>query len=282
MRPVEQAASGESGRTIVITGGSDGIGAAAARGLHGRGHRVVIVGRSPEKTRALAHELGVECHVADFARLDDVRALAETLAREHPRIDVLANNAGGIMGATRTLTGDGFERTFQVNHLAPFLLTNLLLSRLSHATVIQTSSVAARRFSRFDIDDLQGEHRWDAASAYGNAKLANVLFTRELDRRFGPGLAAVAFHPGVVATSFAAGAGGAWEVLYHNPVARLLFTSPEKGGSRLAWLAEGEPGVTWRRGGYYERNRPARTHRLADDPGLARELWERSAAMVGL
>jgi NAD(P)-dependent dehydrogenase (short-subunit alcohol dehydrogenase family) len=269
-------------RTIVITGASDGIGAAAARALHARGHRVIIVGRSPEKTRALAQELGVASHVADFARLDEVRALADALGRDLPRIDVLANNAGGIMGAARTLTADGFERTLQVNHLAPFLLTNLLLPRLSHATVIQTSSVAARRFSRFDIDDLQGERRWDPASAYGNAKLANVLFTRELDRRFGPALSAVAFHPGVVATGFAAGAGGPWELLYHNPLARRLFTTPEKGGSRVVWLAEGEPGVTWHRGGYYERNRPARTHRLADDPRLARELWDRSAAMVGL
>lgn len=272
----------ETPRTVVITGGSDGIGAAAARRLHDDGNRVVLVGRNRQKTLALAGELGVPSYIADFVELDQVRDLAVALDRDIEHIDVLANNAGGIMGAERTLTVDGFERTFQVNHLAPFLLTNLLLPRLRGSIVIQTASVAARRFARFVIDDLQGEGRWDAASAYGNAKLANILFTRELDRRFGPDLSAVSFHPGVVATSFAAGAGGAWEFLYHNPIAQRLLTSTEKGGSRLVWLAEGTPGATWERGGYYERNRPARTHALADDPAVARELWERSAALVGV
>ena len=127
-------------RTVVITGASDGIGAAAARRLHADGHRVVVVGRSPE-TRAVAAELGVQHHVADFARLDDVRALAADLASLE-RIDVLANNAGGIFG-DRTLTADGFEKTLQVNHLAPFLLTALLLDTLlaSGAAVVNLSLI---------------------------------------------------------------------------------------------------------------------------------------------
>ncbi|MCL2464932.1 MAG: SDR family NAD(P)-dependent oxidoreductase, partial [Micrococcales bacterium] len=112
-------------KTIVITGASDGIGAAAARALAARGHEVVVVGRDPGKTNAVADEISAERHVVDYARLDDVRALAAALADAHPRIDVLANNAGGINGKRR-LTADGNERTFQINYLAPFLLTNLL------------------------------------------------------------------------------------------------------------------------------------------------------------
>ncbi|MFT4282663.1 SDR family NAD(P)-dependent oxidoreductase [Microbacterium sp.] len=273
--------SGDS-RTIVLTGASDGIGAAAARQLSAHGHRVIVVGRHPEKTRALATEIGARFFLADYGELDQVHRLADDLAQEATTIDVLANNAGGVMPSPRAVTVDGFERTFQVNHLAPFLLTHLLMPCLSRAAVIQTASVAARRFARFDIDDLQGERRWNPGTAYGDAKLANILFTRELDRRFGPALSAVAFHPGVVATSFAAGAGGPWEFLYHNPLARRVLTSTETGGARLTWLAEGEPGVRWRRGGYYERNRLAHTNPLADDAGLAGELWRRSAALLGL
>ena len=133
-------------RTILLTGASDGIGAAAARRLVAAGHRVVLVGRSPSKTRALATDLGTPFHVADFAELAQVRALAEAVRAEHPRIDVLANNAGGIWGR-RMLTTDGYEMTFQVNQLAPFLLTHLLLPTLidSSAAVVQTASRVTRR-----------------------------------------------------------------------------------------------------------------------------------------
>lgn len=271
-------------RTIVITGASDGIGAASARQLYDAGERVVVVGRDPDKTRRVAEPLGAPWHIADYADLGQVRGLAETLLAEYPRIDVLANNAGGIFGERRE-TADGFELTFQVNHLAGFLLTNLLLPRLqeSAASVIQTSSVAAQRFSRFDIDDLQGRRRYSASRAYGNGKLANILFTKELHRRFADtGVNAVAFHPGAVATSFASASRGPWRFLYSNPVSRRLLVPVEGGGARLTWLALGKPGVDWQPGGYYANNRPARTSRLADDPGLAKMLWERSAEMVGL
>src|SRR5512133_564318 len=171
-------------RTIVITGASDGIGAAAARALGIAGDRVVIVGRSPQKTEAIAAELGVDHFVADFSRLDEVRTLASDLLKRYPRIDVLANNAGGIMG-DRELTVDGHEKTMQVNHLAPFLLTTLLMDRLlaSRAAVINTSS-AANRFGRINLDDLDNERKYSANKAYGDAKLANILFTRELHRRY--------------------------------------------------------------------------------------------------
>lgn len=271
-------------RTIVITGASDGIGAAAARQLDAAGEQVVIVGRDPEKTRAVAGSIGADAHVADFADLSQVRALAETLRERYPRIDVLANNAGGIFG-DRKVTADGFELTFQVDHLAPFLLTHLLMDRLveSRASVIQTSSAAAQRFSRFDIDDLQGEKDYSASRAYGNAKLANVLFTKELQRRFGDqGLSAVAFHPGVIASSFASSSNGLWRWMYTNPLFSRFLTGTDVGGGRLAWLALGTPGLDWMPGEYYAKNKVACTSPLADDAVLARELWERSAVMVGV
>jgi len=270
-------------RTIVITGASDGIGAASAKQLHDLGEEVVVVGRSPEKTARVARSLGVDSFVADFSDLSQVRELAASLLERYPRIDVLANNAGGVFGE-RTLTGDGFELTFQVNHLAPFLLTTLLLDRLvaSRASVIQTSSAAAR-FPGFDVDDLQSARRYSSTSAYGHAKLANVLFTKELHRRYGDqGLSAVAFHPGVIASSFGSTSNGPWKWLYGGPLAQRLMTSTSVGGARLTWLALGKPGVDWEPGGFYANNKAARTARLADDPAVAKSLWERSAAMVGL
>ncbi|MCH6229988.1 SDR family NAD(P)-dependent oxidoreductase [Microbacterium sp. CFH 31415] len=271
-------------RTIVITGASDGIGAAAARQLHEAGERVVVVGRNPGKTQRIADELGVEHHVADFADLGQVRALAAALLETCPRIDVLANNAGGIF-AERTTTVDGFEQTFQVNHLAGFLLTNLLLERLveSDASVIQTSSEASRTMARFDIDDLQAARRYSAGAAYGNGKLENVLFTKELHRRYGEaGVNAVVFHPGVIGSGFGGTARGAVRWFYTSRLTRPLLDSNDVGGSRLTWLALGKPGVDWQPGAYYVRNRVSRTNRLADDPALAKRLWDESAEMVGL
>lgn len=271
-----------SGRTIVVTGASDGIGAAAVRQLAARGERVVLVGRSQAKTAAVADPLGAPYHLADFADLSQVRALADELAATYPRIDVLANNAGGLFGA-RSTTVNGFETTFQVNHLAPFLLTTSLLPTLlsSGAAVIATSSVAAARFGHLDLDDLGNERRWSGRKAYGDAKLANVLFTAELQRRYGPsGLSAVAFHPGVVATNFAATGGRLWRWAYHSVLTRFVTVGPDEGAARLVFLATGTPGVTWRGGAYYEKDQVARTHPQADDAELARGLWEASAELV--
>ena len=269
-------------QTVVVTGASDGIGAAAARQLVQRGYRVVVVGRSPEKTAAVASDTGSPFHVADFADLAQVRALAGELLAAYPRINVLANNAGGIFG--QETTGDGFDRTFQVNHLAPFLLTQLLLDRLvgSGARVIQTSSIGHRIFGRIDLDDLDNARRWDANKAYGDAKLANVLFTKELHRRYNDrGIAAAAFHPGGIATNFAHDTSSAMRLVYRTPLRRLLG-SADKGGRRLVWLVEGAPGTTWRSGEYYERDRPGRVNPQVHDAELARGLWERSEAMLGL
>ncbi|MBO0895661.1 SDR family NAD(P)-dependent oxidoreductase [Arthrobacter sunyaminii] len=271
-------------RTIVITGASDGIGAAAARSLHSLGNRVVVVGRSPEKTAAVARDLGgADYYLADFARLDDVRALAATLLERYPRIDVLANNAGGIMGR-REETGDGHEKTLQVNHLAPFLLTNLLLDRLteSQATVINTSSAANSIFARFDINDLESRRNYTPNRAYGNAKLANILFTRELDDRYrARGISTAAFHPGAVATSFAAESTTMMRLVYRTVLNRFLI-SPEQGAETLVWLATADPGQDWQPGKYYYKCKISTANKDAYDAALSARLWAESARMVGL
>jgi NAD(P)-dependent dehydrogenase (short-subunit alcohol dehydrogenase family) len=271
-------------RTIVITGASDGIGAAAARRLANGGDRLVLVGRSEAKTVAVARSLDASYLLADFTRLDEVRALAERLRAAHQRIDVLANNAGGIMGE-REITRDGFEKTLQVNHLAPFLLTNLLMDVLAAggARVLNTSSVGARYFGHIELDDLDNHRRYSPSKAYGDSKLANILFTKELHRLYHTqGISTAAFHPGNVATNFAAESTSPMRFLYHTPLKRLVLTSPEKGAENLVWLVNGTPGTDWVSGEYYEKKKVAKTNPQAGDATLARELWKRSADMLGL
>ncbi|AKT50965.1 SDR family NAD(P)-dependent oxidoreductase [Arsenicicoccus sp. oral taxon 190] len=270
-------------RTIVITGASDGIGAAAARQLRERGHQVVVVGRSATKTAEVARELGAPHHVADFGDLAQVRALADELLAAYPRIDVLANNAGGVFA--QETTADGFDKTLQVNHLAPFLLTHLLMGRLveSGASVVQTSSIA-HRMGRLDLDDLDNARSWSPNKAYGDSKLANILFTRELDRRHADqGVRAVCFHPGGIRTNFANDTTSIMRFVYHTPLRRLILEDVDKGGARLTWLADGTAGSTWEPGGYYEKNRlVTKVNPQADDAGLAQALWERSEALLML
>ncbi|GAB3448868.1 SDR family oxidoreductase [Streptomonospora sediminis] len=273
-------------KTIVITGASDGIGAAAARRLHRDGHRVVIVGRSPQKTRAVAGELGADHYLADFTRLDEVRKLAAELNSAYPRIDVLANNAGGVFG-NPAKTADGFEMTFQINHLAPFLLTRLLMDTLTAngASVIQTSSVGARMADTLDTDDLDHDRNFDPVRVYNAGKLENVLFTKELHRRYrSQGLSAAAFHPGNVASSFGTQSESRlMKFITTNPISRAtILTTPEKGADQLVWLAEGRPGTDWTSGAYYEKRKPAkRENPQVHDADLARRLWDRSEELLG-
>lgn len=273
-------------KVIVITGSSGGIGAAAARRLHQDGHRVVVVGRSPRKTRAVAREIGADHFVADFTRLDEVRGLAAELDAAYPRIDVLANNAGGIF-SDGAKTVDGLEKTFQINHLAPFLLTGLLMDKLtaSDGTVIQTSSIGSRMAGKLDLEDLDNERDFDALGAYNAAKLENILFTKELHRRYHDrGISAAAFHPGNIATSFGSETDSRIiKFIATNPIARsILLTTPDKGADQLVWLAETRPGVDWRSGDYHEKRKPAkRINPQALDAGLARELWDRSERLIG-
>ncbi len=251
--------------TIIITGASDGIGAAAAKRLAARGHRVVVVGRSTAKMEALAWELGTGFYIADFTKLREVYTLAERLLANYPRIDVLANNAGGVSGSKRRVTPDGHELTFQVNYLAGFQLTRLLLNRLidSRATVINTSSIGNSAMGHLDIDDLENEKKYSPFKAYGDSKLAQILFTRELYRRYGQfGLAAAAFHPGNTTSKY------------------LWLESVEMGAGTLAWLAEGRPGADFPPGEYFYRRKVAKPNKQAFDADLARELWDRSEKML--
>jgi NAD(P)-dependent dehydrogenase (short-subunit alcohol dehydrogenase family) len=271
------------GRTIVITGASDGIGAAASRALAAAGERVVVTGRDAGKTSRLAAELGAPAFTADFADLTQVRQLAADLRAACPRIDVLVNNAGAIMpGFERT--ADGREKTFQVNHLAPFLLTGLLTDvlRASSATVITTASDAAS-LGYLDLDDLDNARAFDTKKAYATSKLENILFTRELHRRYGDrGIHAVAFHPGNVASHFASDTTSNWRFVYNTPLRHVALTSPEKGTRALLWLVNGTPGATWAPGLFYAKNKPRTPSLQAADDALAAALWNRSAELTGL
>jgi len=277
-------ANADKRRVVVVTGGSDGIGAAAARMLADRGDEVVVVGRSPDKTRAVAAATGAEGHVADFTRLDEVRELARELRARHTSVDVLLNNAGLIAGPRRTLTADGHELTFQVNHLAGFLLTTLLREPLAAARgrVITTSSRAgAARDARVAPGDLDMAEGYDGLRAYKASKLANVLFTRELARRWGPlGVSAAAAHPGMVRSQWGRTGPAAVRFVVASPI-RFAMRSPERGADTLVWLATSDPGRDWVSGGYFADRKPA-ANRGADDPELAAELWDRSAQMCGL
>ena len=275
------------GKVIVITGSSDGVGAAAARILAQAGHQIVLVGRSPEKTSRIAAELSADAHIADFADLGAVRALAAALLARYPRIDVLANNAGGVCAAkVRQVTVDGHERTFQVNYLAPFLLTNLLLDRLieSKASVISTSSVGHRmgRIDLGDLGDLDSENHYRGVNAYNNAKLAQVLFTGELDRRYrSRGLASAAFNPGIIASNFAQQPGDANGWIAQSPIVRrLIGASPETGADTLVYLAQGTAGTDFPSGGYFVKRKAARANKQAHDAQLGARLWDRSVSMI--
>jgi NAD(P)-dependent dehydrogenase (short-subunit alcohol dehydrogenase family) len=270
-----------SDRVVVVTGASDGIGAAAARILKARGDQVVIVGRSKEKTQRVASDLDAPFYLADFSNFDEVRNLAHRLQNDLERIDVLANNAGGVMGG-RLLTIDGFELTIQVNHLAPFLLTHLLMDTLiaSQATVIATSSLANRRAGPLDPDDLTLANGYSAQDAYCKAKLMNILFCQELNRRFhAQGLSAASFQPGVVRTNFSSEFGGSFAVFYKSFL-KYLLRSPEKGAETLTWLATTTPDHDWQPGEYYKDKKICRASRQTHDPLLAEQLWDASLSAV--
>jgi NAD(P)-dependent dehydrogenase (short-subunit alcohol dehydrogenase family) len=270
-------------KTIVITGASDGIGAAAARRLTERGDRVVVVGRSEAKTKSLAAELGCDHFVADYGDLSQVRALAKCLLEQYPRIDVLANNAGG-MHTTQEMTVDGYDKTLQVNHLAPFLLTTLLLDRLveSGAAVLNTTSVSHKFVRKATVDDICNTQLLRPSKAYAMSKLGVVLFSTELHRRYHEaGIAVVPLHPGSVNSNFGPSSGSKFLTFSKYTGLSLLTPSAERGSDPLVWLASTESGVDWQSGTYFSKLRPAKPNRLAHDAALARELWDRSLQLVG-
>lgn len=276
-------------RTFVVTGGSDGIGLECASQLAAAepGCRLVLVGRNPQRTASAVARLReespdtqVDAELCDFADLSAVRRLATDLLASCDRIDVLVNNAGTVF-ARRTLTADGVEATFAVNHLAGFLLTELLLERLRESApsrVVFTSSDGHYR-GDLDLDDLGFERGYSIMKAYSRSKLANVLTTRALARRLdGTGVTVTALHPGAIATNIWSGA--PW---FAKPVLAVLkrrMESPAVGGSRLAYLAA-SPDVEGQTGGYYQRNRVTDPSALAQDDALGERLYEVSARLVG-
>jgi NAD(P)-dependent dehydrogenase (short-subunit alcohol dehydrogenase family) len=270
-------------KVIVITGASDGIGEQAARKLHLMGATVVIVGRSENKTKTIASELNSKYYLADFAILEEVRDLAAKLKKDYPRIDVLVNNAGGIFGK-RELTVDGHEKTMQVNYLAPFLLTNLLMDILisSQASVINTSSIGNKILSKFNIDDIELMKNYNPRVAYGNAKLENILFTKELNKRFhSKGVSTAAFHPGNVATNFANNTTDLLKYVYHTPLRKLFLISAEKGADTLVWLASTSPDKDWVSGEYYYRRKIS--NKVSPDAlneSYAKKLWNQSEEFI--
>jgi retinol dehydrogenase 12 len=220
---------------VVLTGATRGIGRAAAIELARRGAEVALVGREPERVKAVANEAKaagggapVHEHVADLMLMSNVRALAEEVRARYHHIDVLANNAGALF-ASRKQTSEGFEQTFALNHLAPFLLTNLLRDQLAGGRVVTTAS-DAHESGRLDLDDLQSEKSYAAMRVYGTSKLCNILFTRELARR-APELHANCFHPGTVRTGFGKNDNGIWKLL--TTLGGPFFRSPERGARSL-------------------------------------------------
>jgi NAD(P)-dependent dehydrogenase (short-subunit alcohol dehydrogenase family) len=273
-----------AGRTVLVTGASDGIGAEAARVLASRGATVLVTGRSADKLRPVAEAVGTEPLVADFSRLDDVRRLAAQVGERVETLDVLMNNAGGTFAPSRT-TADGHEPNFQVNHLAPFLLTHLLRPRLAAAgssLVVNTSSIA-NLVGRIVLDDLDHERRRvHEFRAYGTGKLMNIAFTRGIARRWAEdGIVSVAVHPGPVGSSFGR---DSWVVglLYRSPLKRFATISVPDGAAPLVALAEGGPDPQVN-GRYFSRfTRDGRENPQAHDPAVIDGLWERSSALVGL
>jgi NAD(P)-dependent dehydrogenase (short-subunit alcohol dehydrogenase family) len=268
---------------VVLTGATRGIGRAAAIALAGQRAELALVGREPDRVREVAEEAAaagsggaVHQHVADLTSMSEVRRLAEELRQSHDHIDVLANNAGALF-ASRQLTSEGLERTFALNHLAPFLLTHLLRDRLGGGRVVTTAS-DAHQAGRLDLDDLQSERSYSAMRVYGTSKLCNILFTRELATR-APELHANCFHPGTVRTGFGKNENGIWKVL--TTIAGPFFRSPERGARSLVCLATSEEAAPLS-GEYVQDEKVQAPSAQAQDETLARGLWERSAELVGL
>ena len=267
---------------VVLTGATRGIGRAAAIELARRGAEVVLVGREPERVTATVEaataaggDAPVHGHVADLALMSNVRTLAGEIRRRYEHVDVLANNAGALF-ASRRETPEGLEQTFALNHLAPFLLTNLLRERLAGGRVVTTAS-DAHKSGRLDLDDLQSERSY-SPRVYGTSKLCNVLFTRELARR-APELHANCFHPGVVRTGFAKNENGIWKLV--ATLGAPFLRSPERGARSLVWLALSDDAAALT-GQYIVDEQIVAPSAQALDGTLARNLWEQSARLVGL
>jgi NAD(P)-dependent dehydrogenase (short-subunit alcohol dehydrogenase family) len=278
----------EPERVAMVTGASAGIGFYTALGLVRAGFRVIIAGRDrarlEQARRTVVERAGstlVETAVADFASLAAVRRLAESVLAAHGRLDLLVNNAG-LMTPRFQLSEDGYELTIAVNHLAPFLLTNLLLDRLRASAPARIVTVAsqAHRGARIDPAALAGREDWSPLKAYGRSKLCNILFTRALARRLnGSSVVASCLHPGVIATAIGDRAGSVaglgWRLL------KPFLTTPENGAATSLFLATVADPAPFD-GAYVIGHRVARPDRSALDDGLGERLWRESVRLVGL
>jgi NAD(P)-dependent dehydrogenase (short-subunit alcohol dehydrogenase family) len=269
---MEQVHSGPmAGRTVLVTGGTGGIGRATALGLATMGAHLAITGRDQERTEGAAREIRaagggqVDVFVADLSSQSEVRRLAEEVPQSLSRIDVLVNNVGGYWN-TRHVTADGLEHTFALNHLAPFLITNLLLDRLKQSAPARVVTVSsnAQAMGRIDFDDLHGERSYSGAPAYDQSKLANVLFTYELARRLpATSVTANALHPGVVSTSFGAEDPGRVQRLL-VPFIRPFMKAPAQGAATSIHVASA-PGLELVTGRYCANSKPKRSSKRSYD-----------------
>ncbi len=276
------------GRVVLITGGTSGIGKAAATALANMGAEVVITGRNKEKGEDVVEEIRRESGndkvsflSADLAVQAEVRRLAEEFKASHDRLDVLVNNAG-LIQSERTETPDGIETTLAINHLAPFLLTNLLLDLLKRSAPSRIITVAsdAERFGKMDLDDLQSEKRYGAFRVYGKTKLANVMFTYELAERLeGTGVTANCLHPGSVNTGFGGNDRGFTTLLFR--AFKPFMRSPEQGADTIVYLAA-SPDIEGMNGRYLSDRKVTSSSKESYDEELRKKLWEASEELTGL
>ena len=275
------------GKVALVTGGTSGIGKATAMALAAMGADVVVVGRDRGRGERAAEEIRaqtggrVDLALADLSSQAGVRSLAGEFKRRYDRLDVLVNNAG-LVQSTRTETPDGLESTFAINHLAPFLLTNLLLDTLKESAPsrVVTVSSEAERWGNIDFDDLQSKKRYRGFPVYGMTKLANIMFTYELAERLeGTGVTATCMHPGAVNTRFGTNNSGPMTILFR--AFKPFMRTPEQGADTVIWLAS-SPDVEGVTGRYYSDRKPLEPKKIANDPAARRRLWEESERLTGL
>ena len=279
---------GMGGKTVLITGGTSGIGKAMAVAMTAMGANVVVVGRNPargkaavEEIKARSHSESVELMLADLSVQSEVRRLAEEFLERYDRLDVLANNAG-LVQSKRTETPDGIETTLAINHLAPFLLTNLLIERLEQSAPsrVITVSSEAQRWGNVDFEDMQSRSKYRGFPVYGMTKLANIMFTYELAERLsGTGVTANCLHPGSVGTNFGQNNRGPMALFFRT--FKPFMRSPEQGADTLIWLAS-SPEVEGISGMYFSDRKEIEAKKVTCNHAARRRLWEISEDLTGL
>jgi len=275
------------GKVVVITGATSGIGLVAAEKLAAKGARIVMVARSRPRAEAALERVGAAgpglshtVHYADLSSIAEMKRVAAEIAAAEPRVDVLINNAGALF-STRQVTADGLEMTFATNHMSYFVVTLGLEERLREtpgARVVNTSS-DAHKGARLNFDDLQSAQRYRGFPNYGRSKLCNILFTRELARRWrDTGITVNCLHPGFVATRFGDQSGGAFQRVIG--FAKLFAISEEKGAETIIYLASSDE-VAKTTGAYFYKCRAVEPTKEARDDASAKRLWDESVRLAG-